>query len=286
MPAFVHTKIQPQNFRFLRNPGYSVDPGGFDTCTARILWRGTQAAMFAKFAIGASATATGLAAPAGSTFYCIGPQGQSEERFGHVWAEIAWKGVLQNRQDTSLIGTVSTGDQIVGVSRSMTTRETLYPVQQGDYTILAPNPGATTVQQWLRPVTVPAPGADSGADILLKWVPWRVRYIGNVFAMAVKGITIGPKSQVQQPPIIVAATPPKYQMPMLTALGKVGLADAGNTPDPLITLAGGFGLNGAGAVGAGGWLCRNYQRSSEYAMGDKVLAFWSADYEWVERESL
>lgn len=279
MPAFVHTKIASNGFRYLRNPGYAVDPAGFDTCTARILWRGTQADMVAYFSIGGTAAETGLAAPAGSTFYCIGPQGQAEEKFGHVWAEIAWKGVLKKRTQTDLITTLSTDDQVIGISRSITTREIQYPVQQGDYQILAANPAASSAERWMRPETVRAPSPDDDTSIITRWVPWRIRYVGYVFAMSVKGITIGKKKTIQNPPIIAASAPPKYGAPMLNAgSSTLGSTDWKNTPDPTITLAAGI-LSATGD----GWLCRNYQRTSEYSLGENVLAFWTADYEWIER---
>jgi len=218
--------------------------------------------LMAKFPLGGSADATGYTAPDGSVLYCLGPQGQPDEKFGHIWAEIAWKGILSSPTLDGLgVTQMSTGDYAKGVSLAMTTQETMWPQEKDGNTIALGTPYAPNPP--FRTLTIPAPG---GGFIVTAQLPWRVRLIGRAYTASIKGITIGSRTAITRPP--------KCTIPDPTILD--GNINWNQLPDPLVTWSKDTGTGD-------GWVCRNYQRSSEYAVGEKVLAFWNADYEWVER---
>ncbi len=266
MPAFVHTKIPAQGYKFLRHPAPALDPSGFDTASARVFFRGGMSDFLAKFKLGALASASGYnAAPAGSVLYCLGPQGQPEISYGHIEADIAWKGIVSPRGNVSGITSQNPNDTVLGMSQSLATTEVAFPLQRGNNTLLHPHPAKIGTEKWVRMETVQGP---LGGTIITALVPWRIRRIARTYAMSLKGISMGGRNDILHPPLINGNTPG-------------GGVDWSVYPDPLITVA--EGNSGTSAAFADGWVCRNYQRQSEYAVGDKVLAFWTADYEWIER---
>jgi len=270
MPAFIYSKVPGGAARYLSNPAPTMDPAGFDTVSARVFFRGNMAALLAKYPIGATAGATGLTGlPSGSQVYCLGPQGQPEVSFGHIEADIAWKGIISTRTlSGEFVDTLSTGDQVLGVSLGMTTNETNWPQERDGVTIYAgapysPAPG-------YRTKAVIGPG---GTLIPTAYLPYRVRIIGRSYTASVRGITIGDRTAVKFPPRCRIIDPFKtdpYQ----------DVDNRPDIPDPLYTYSSETGQ-------ADGWVCRNYQRNGgEYPMGEKVLAYWTAEYEFVRRKSL
>ncbi len=252
MPAFVHTTLAPGAFAFRRKPVPTLDPSSFDTVTAAILFRGTANELLTRFPLGALASATGYLGPAGSVLYCMGPQGTPEEKMGHVWAEITWKGFIEPSGITGVVGGLTTGTHLRSASMDLTTTETTWP--QGDVYL-----GADFAETpALRPVKV--------AGVTVDTKPWRVRLIDRVYSLTLTGITAA-----------AAGTWPDPPKPILTDPGSGERINwAGLHPDPLLTYS--FDKRKSD-----GWVCRNFKRTSVLAMGSQVLAAWEANYTWEER---
>ena len=263
MPAFIFTAVPNNDFRFLSNPALALDPAGFDVAGAEVFFRGTETQFLAKFPIGGLAAATGYIAPSGSIFYCLGPQGRPVRKHGHITAQIEWKGILSSPSAGMPVSGLTAGDHAKSVSLAMTTNETMWPQERDGNVIAAGTPYAPNPPY--RIFTLPGPGS---LPITTGAMPYRVRLIGRTYSAGIRGITVGTRSAIMRAPRCTILDPtildnaPNWQ----------------NFPDPLVTWSKETGTGD-------GWLCRNYQRSSEYTMGDKVLAFWTADYEWIERYS-
>lgn len=268
MPAFVHTKIAANGYRFIKTPAAAVDPVGFDTASARVLFRGSMAQFLAKFPIGGTSGDAGLpGAPAGSIMYCLGPQGEPEIKFGHIWGDIGWKGILATRNLASIpVTSLNANDHVQSCSLAMTSQESMWPLQQDGATIYLPPPYAPPTPPGGTPGLRTRGVVINGLFVPVYQAPWRIRLIGRAYSASVRGITVGDRQAIIRPP--------KCNIPDPTIL------DTGtnwqNLPDPLVTWSKDAGTSD-------GWVCRNYQRTSEYIMGAKILAFWNADYEWVER---
>lgn len=278
MAAIVRTKLPANDWRFRKDgfPVPSIDPSGFDAATGKILFRGTIQQLYDTFPIGGSTGDAALPdAPSGSIMYCLGPQGQPVRGFGHIWADIGWKGIVTPRNlGTNPVNNLSATDHVQSVALNMTTDETLWPqTRDGNLIYLGkpycpnPRPGET---EGLRTLAVLGPG---GSEIPTQIVPWRVRLIGRVYTASIRGISIGDRSAIIRAP---RCTIPD---PHLTDDIPAGALSWDDLPDPLVTWSDDTGSKD-------GWLCRSYQRpGGEYPMGNKILAFWSAEYEWIRRYS-
>lgn len=278
MPAIIRTGIASNNFRYLKG-GYPVpasEPSGFDSATGRVLFHGSMSQLYAKFPVGGpnvgSSNGALPDAPSGSTFYCLGPQGQPVQEFGHIWADIGWKGIISRpklpSQDSNLITGLGEGNYLLSVSQQMSTNETLWPQTRDGLTVFAGNPYAPS--PGYRNLGVISP---SGAAFVTAIVPYRVRIIGRAYTVSIRGMTVGKRAVINRPPLCKLPNP-HY----VNGVGSPLLPDA-NFPDPLYTY-------NDDTDAADGWVCRNYQRNGgEYPMGEKILAFWTADYEWVFRRN-
>lgn len=260
MSAFVHTRLATGAYKWQRRPVPVMDPTGFDTASARVCFRGTAAQLVAAFPVGATAAATDYSAPAGSNLYCMGPQGQSEEKFGHVIAEISWKGYIVNPTLAAFAVTPAAGQHIRTVSMGRTTTESTWPQDRDGNTVYLGGPYSPTPA--LRSLTVAGPAG----PITYAYAPYRVRLIGRAYTCTVGGIIVGNRAALFKPPVCNIPDP---------TVGD-GTVNWSTVPDPQITYS-------ADNQGRDGWVCRNYQPSVEHAMGDKILARFQADYEWVER---
>lgn len=278
MAAIIRTRLTAggsSRYRWQKDgfPVPTVDPSGFDSATGRLRFRGTVQDLYNAFPVGGSSGTAALpGAPSGSVFYCIGVQGTPRVEFGTVVAEIGWKGLAVQRNLASQpVSNLSNTDHVISSGLNMTTQEVTFPMERDGSQVYVkrpycpqPRPGET---EGLRTLGVVA----NGVVIPTALVPWRVRLIGRVYTASIRGITIGDRS------IIVRA--PKCTIPNPHLTDDIPARTFGweDLPDPLVTWSDDTGDKS-------GWVCRNYQRpGGEYAMGSKILAFWSAEYEWVER---
>lgn len=278
MPAFIHTKLPNNGFEFIGDsyPVPSLDPSGFDSASAQVIYRpGTGldplGDLYRKFPIGGT---TGAAAfpdkPTGSIFYCIGPQGQPRYRFGHVWAEIGWKGLVASRTLTDFgfgASGLNVNDHVQSVALQMSSAETLWPQERDGMTVYAPSPYAPLPGYRVQGVIGPG-----GTLIPTAYLPYRVRIIDRAYTASIKGITVGLRKTISAPPRCPIGNP--YQLDTTADI----------VPNTAIDL---LYTYSADNKASDGWVCRNYQRTGgEYPMGDKILAFWSADYEYVKRKAI
>ncbi len=280
MAAIVRTRVSSNNYLF-RQDGYPVpgrDPQGFDTAIGRIAFRGTIDQLYAKFPIGGTTGGAALPdAPTGSTFYCLGPTGIPQRKWGHYFIDVTWKGIISSRnltnQSQNLIALPNSGQYLQSISQQMSTAETYWPQDRDGATIYAEAP------------YVPAPGyrakgylfksaADGSVAVVTEFVPYRSRIISRVYTASARGIFIGSRSTVLQPPKCMLPDPYKTD-PFHDMEDRLDL------PDPLYTYS-------AETQGNDGWVCRNYQHDTggEYPIGDKILAFWTASYEFIRRKGV
>lgn len=160
---------------YLDEPSPTLDPFGFDEIRLRILYRGGMQSLINEFQLGNQFNGTDM--------YCIGPQGASKSRFGHIWAEIAYKGFYDENRRRTL------------TSYSVTTRETELP---RTYT----KEGGGTWTTYAAPPMVPSIKNPKTGTF------WRVRLIDRVVGATMQGVTIGTPSQPPPLPTIQATIPP------------------------------------------------------------------------------
>ena len=94
-------------------------------------------------------------------------------------------------------------------------------------------------------------------------------YVDPVRPMTMGGIIAGPGSNITRPPRCIVADP------TLTSGGQQQINWL-STGDPLVTWA-------EETQGQDGWVCPNYETSSEMPLGNITLARWTAHYQWVDR---
>lgn len=210
----------------LKNESPTLDPFGFDDVTTRILFRGDMAGLLAAFPLGGTLS--------GTQMYCIGPQGASEARFGHIWADIGYKGFYQTTGKPTL------------TSHSVTTRETELP---RNYT-------KANGSNWVTYVDTPM--------VPSKYNPktgtyWRVRLIDRLVGSTVQGVTVGTPSTPPSPPTMNGPKPLGFNGP-----------DWRNLIDPTVNYP--FG-----------WVLRDFQTNSQFAVGNVALYFWTARFEYVDQ---
>jgi len=275
MGAIVRSRLADDSFVFEKD-GYPVpsrDPQGFDAAIGRISYRGDLAGLYSKFSIGGTsgdAALPGLGIGFTSDFYCLGPVGQVQRRWGHYFAAISWKGIIGTRnlakstQDNLI--TLGSGHQLQSLSRNVSTDEILFPQERDGMTLYAPPPFGQgkgyEVQGYIA----------NGAFVPTGDVPQRVRIIVRKYTVSVRGIYIGDRKTATIPPKLLLGNP----------LTEDPAQDLPNDPlNPLYTWS---SDNGA----ASGWVCRNYQANAggEYPLGDKILSFWTAEYEYVLRKGM
>lgn len=258
--------------QWLTRPVIQPDSAGFDSAEGTLLWRGTQQSLFAAFPVGGTAGAAALPdQPSGATMYCMGAKVMSREGAEHLIASVSWRGisVAKNAPGGQIIATAA-AQQVLSIALSATGAEVTFPIQRDGAQIYAgvpycppPKPGESV---GLRTVGVLATGASAVSTIK---APWRVRTLGRVWTARVRGITIGAQSSFLAPPKLLNLDP--YKLTGAPAF------DWSKLPDPLVTWNEDTGDKD-------GWFCSNWQPpSNDVPIGSKVLAFWSADYEWIRR---
>lgn len=258
--------------QWLTRPVIQPDPAGFDSAEGTILWRGTQAQLFSAFPVGGTSGNAALPdKPAGATMYCMGAKVISREGTEHWVASVSWRGlaVEKNAPSGSVITTASS-QRVLSIALSATGAQLDFPIQRDGFQIFAkrpfcppPKPGEL---EGLRTVSVLATSGSAASTVTS---PWRVRVLGRVWTARVRGITIGAQSSFLAPPRLLTVDPYK--------LSASPTFDWSQLPDPLVTW-------NEDTKEADGWFCMNWQPpSNEVPLGSKVLAFWSADYEWVRR---
>lgn len=275
MAAFVHTTLADNSFTYLRGgkPAIAEDPSGFDIATGKILFRGTLTQLRAKFELGSTSGDAALPnAPSGSQMLCAGIVGQPVTEFSHIWADVQWRGIGRTRNTSGIDAAIthSSSQHIISVTLTAGTQAVNFPFERDGNQIIAgrpfcppPGPGETTGLRSTQRIVA------GGTVITTAVNPWRVRVLGRQWSAHVKGITIGTRGSMLQPP--------KLKIPQQTLFGGSVRFNWATLPDPLVTWT-------EDTKEASGWWCANYQPpTSEYALGDKILGLWSADYEWIDR---
>lgn len=275
----VRSRLALEGYVFQKD-GYPVpgrDAQGFDSATGMIGFRGTLDQLYAKFPVGGTAGAAALPeAPTGSTFYCLGPVGRPVKKWGHYLAEIQWKGIISSRnltqQSSTLIALPNAGQHLQTLSQQMSTTETTWPQTRDGAVIYAeppyvPSPG-------YRPKGFLVMGAGGSVAVVTEYVPYRCRIISRVYTVAARGIFLGSRSVMLQAPKCMLPNP-------YAADPAQDMEDRLDLPDPLYTYSADTGA-------ADGWTCRNYQHDAggEFPLGDKVLSFWTASYEFTRRRGV
>jgi hypothetical protein len=244
------------------DPVLTPDAAGFDSVRATLCFRGTGPELYNLFPLGS------LSCPdyAGKKLYYTGPR-VLEARFGFQIAELEWKGMAQDPWNDAPVQALSASAFVRTLNITMTTQESLWPREANGNTLYLGPPYAppTTVpgKPGLRIFTALTPG---GPVITTAELPWRVRLIGRAWAVSMTGIIAGPRSVIIKPPKCMVTAP--------TTGGTEMNWQA--TGDPLVTWA-------DETAGQNGWVCRNYELSSETPLGSITLSRWSAQYEWVQR---
>jgi hypothetical protein len=250
------------------DPQLTMDPTGFDSVKATICYRGTGLELFNLYNLGTK-NAPGFTS---KQLYYTGPR-VLEARFGYQIAELNWMGMASDAWEYNLV-TVGTGSTLRSLNITMTTEETFWPREGagGNSTYLLPPyapPATFGGAPGLRTFTAVAP---SGSTIITAQLPWRIRLIGRAWAVSMTGIAYGDRSVIIRPPSCRIPKP---------VVG--GAAPGGTnqqlwykTGDPLVSWS---DENGA----ADGWVCRNYDLTSELPLGTKILSRWSAHFQWVDR---
>lgn len=274
MPAFVRTRLAVDSFEFRgSNPGISYDPAGFDSASGSILFRGSLTQLQNKFPLGASTGDAALPdAPSGAVMYCLGPQGNPEVKFGHIWCDVGWRGIAKPRSSAGIntLITANAAQQVISIALTASSNALQFPMTRDGKQVIAgrpycPAPGLGE-DVGLRDINVLGPG---GTAITVAVSPWRVQVLGRIWSAHVKGVTIGDRTTMIRPPLL--------KIPNPRTIGGGVSYNWRSLPDPLVTWNEDTGESD-------GWFCSNYTPpSGEYALGSKILAFWQADYLWVDR---
>lgn len=247
------------------DPILSVDPAGFDSVKATICYRGTALELFDLYALGKK----NCPEMSSKALYYCGPR-VIEARFGYQIAELEWKGFASDPWTNSPVAQLLPEAYVRSVNLTMTTDESQWPREVNGNTLYLESPYAPGASvggaNGLREFSAISP---AGAAITTGYLPWRVRLIGRAWSVAITGIIAGKRSGIIKPPKCIVPNP------VLTSGGQL-LINWLNTGDPTVTWA-------DETQGQDGWVCRNYDLSSELALGDVTLARWTANYQWVPR---
>lgn len=248
------------------DPQLAVDPQGFDSVKATLCFKGTGLELFNLFALGQQNCPGFGSKP---LYYC-GPR-VIEARFGYQVAELEWKGMAASPwSDAPAVVTSGVGVYVRSVNITMTTNESQWPREANGNTLYLGPPYAPSTpfggSPGLRTFTALAP---NGNTIITAQLPWRILLIGRAWAVTMSGIIAGPRSNIIKPPRCIVTDP------SITSGGQQQINWL-NTGDPLVTWA-------EETQGQDGWVCRNYETSSEMPLGNITLARWTAHYQWVDR---
>ena len=247
------------------DPLLVTDPTGFDSARATICFKGTALELNSLLALGGR-SCPGLTS---KHLYFTGPR-ITEARFGFQIAEMEWKGFVSEPWTNPPVSQLLDGAYVRSVNITMTTTESQWPRQLNGNDVYLKSPYAPGASvgggDGLRTFTAISP---AGGVIVTGQLPWRVNLVGRAWAVTVGGIIAGPRNVIIKPPRCIVPSP------VLTSGGQQQINWL-NTGDPTVTWA-------EETAGQDGWICRNYDLSSEQTLGDKVLSKWTAHYQWVPR---
>jgi hypothetical protein len=248
------------------DPQLTIDPAGFDSVKAVLCYRGTAAQLLSVYDLGTK-NAPGFT---DKPLYYTGPR-VLESRFGYQIAELTWMGFASDPWNAPSVQGLVDGSFVRSMNITMTTEESLWPREGHDgNTIFLGGPYAPPASfgatRGLRTFTAMAP---NGNTIVTAQLPWRIRLIGRAWTVSMTGISAGERTVIVRPP---RCTVPN---PNTTSGGQTAINWL-DTGDPLVSWSDETG-------GVSGWVCRNYDLTSELPLGSKILARWSAHYQWVER---
>lgn len=243
-------------------PVLTPDPSGFDTVTARLLFRGTGTQLNALLPRG------GLSCPdySGLPLYYKGPR-VTEAMFGFQVAELSWVGMAENPWTTPPVAFLGAQAYVRSVNITMTAEPSLWPRDAAGNTLYLGAPYAPTANG-LRTFTAIAP---NGSSIITGQLPWRVQLIGRAWGVKMSGIIAAPRGTIIKPPKCTVPDPT-----ITDAAAGVSQINWLATGDPLVTWS-------ADAGASDGWVCTNYDTTAEMPLGGLMLSRWEGVWKWTER---
>jgi hypothetical protein len=254
--AQIHTTISLNNFATLVDVLDDQGDQEIDRASMEIVWRGTEAALRARFPKGAENYPKPL--PVGARMLCAGVR-VTRNQFGYIWARVEWEGFLQAPSSLAAGGgRVNVPGSILALknwTNSSTTTELALPLQ--------------TDTDPPIPVTGIAPYNATGA-----LARSRQRIINPAWAMTLEGVMIVSRNLPPSVPKLVGFTRP------------LGLSDEFNSAAPnsgaaAISQANWFD----GITPQGGWLVRDFQSSNTRILGQWLILKWTLRAEWIDRFS-
>jgi hypothetical protein len=255
--AQIHTTISLNSYAILVDVLDDQGDQEIDRASMEIVWRGTEAALRARFPKGAENYPRPL--PVGARMLCAGVR-VTRNQFGYIWARVEWEGFLEAPSSLAAGGgRVSVGAALLSLknwTNSSTTTELALPisVENGETSIL---------------VTGAAPYNATGA-----LARSRQRIINPAWAMTLEGVMIVSRNLPPSVPKLVGFTRP------------LGLSDEFNSAAPnsgaaAISQANWFD----GITPQGGWLVRDFQSSNTRILGQWLILKWTLRAEWIDRFS-
>jgi len=252
--AQIHTTISLNSFATLVDVLDDQGDAEIDRASMEIVWRGTEAALRARFPKGAENYPKAL--PVGARMLCAGVR-VTRNQFGYIWARVEWEGFLEAPSSLAAGGgRVSVGAALLSLknwTNSSTTTELALPLETsaGD------------------PVIGVAPYNATGS-----LARDRQRIINPAWAMTLEGVMIVSRNLPPSVPKLVGFTRP------------LGLSDEFNSAAPNSGAAKISQANWFEGIGAqGGWLVRDFQATNTRILGQWLILKWTLRAEWIDRFS-
>jgi hypothetical protein len=173
---FSRPYLLTNSYAFIGGPPVpEPNPKEWDTLTAKVFFRGTQAQFNNVFGPGENPPA-----PVGSypSLYCVRSKMERIED-GHIWADVEYKGFADS----------SARDR--GIGHAVTTRDTMWPQQSGDTTVYVPASMLKT--------PFGSPTSDTNPNTSEYW---RVRLIDQLATITIRAALIGTVLNPPQPPAV------------------------------------------------------------------------------------
>jgi hypothetical protein len=252
--AQIHTTIPLNGYAVLVDVLDDQGDTEIDRASMEIVWRGTEAALRARFPKGAENYPKPL--PIGARMLCAGVR-VTRNQFGYIWARVEWEGFLEAPSSLAAGGgRVAIGAALLALkswTNSSTTTELSLPQETADGT----------------PVRGIAPYNATGA-----LARSRQRIINPAWAMTLEGVMIVSRNLPPSVPKLTGFTRP------------LGLSDEFNSAAPgsgaaAISQANWFD----GITPQGGWLVRDFQASNTRILGQWLILSWMIRAEWIDRFS-
>jgi len=232
---FSRPQLNPGQYGYTDGlPKLALKPDDFDVCTAKVIVRGNRNVLTNLFK--PASVTSGIS----TNLFCTGPTVEREQ-WGHIWADVQWKGLY------------TAHDMLF--SHTVTTRETQWPQTIDTITYYVPPSliGKTSINN-------PATGRY-----------WRVRLVDQLSGVSVRGVVKGPAATPPSPPAVTGGTAGAVGgsigghmiMPIARQQNFSGLQD------PVFNAPRGWVLKNY-----------DIQQSIALG-GGEALYFWTANYDWA-----